>query len=164
MKLLQWDQDVVDMIVNPALMSNRLKDMGEPVIASQVVASTTEAMAVVRHVGFPVIVKSVAPRIEASRQLCEDEDELQRALAMGFKVSGTKQCIVEQSIVGYKELEFVAVRDQKDTALLVSGMENFDPVGIHSADSIVLPQRKRLRIKNTNSFAQRHLRSCASYI
>lgn len=136
-KLLQWDQDVVDMIVNPALMSNRLKDMGEPVIASQVVASTTEAMAVVRHVGFPVIVKSVAPRIEASRQLCEDEDELQRALAMGFKVSGTKQCIVEQSIVGYKELEFVAVRDQKDTALLVSGMENFDPVGIHSADSIV---------------------------
>ncbi|KLD59197.1 hypothetical protein WP50_20295, partial [Lactiplantibacillus plantarum] len=52
-------------------------------------------------------------------------------------VSGTKQCIVEQSIVGYKELEFVAVRDQKDTALLVSGMENFDPVGIHSADSIV---------------------------
>lgn len=136
-RLLQWDQDTVDMIVNPALMSNRLKAIGEPVIASQVVASEPEAFAVVRKVGFPVIVKSVAPRIEASRQLCEDEDDLERALKMGFKVSATKQCIVEQSIVGYKELEFVAVRDQKDTALLISGMENFDPVGIHSADSIV---------------------------
>ncbi|WP_047999689.1 ATP-grasp domain-containing protein [Lactiplantibacillus herbarum] len=136
-RLLQWDQNTVDMIVNPALMSNRLKAMHEPVISSQVVASEAEAMAVVRNVGFPVIVKSVAPRIEASRQLCEDEDDLQRALTMGFKVSGTKQCIVEQSIVGYKELEFVAVRDHKDTALLISGMENFDPVGIHSADSIV---------------------------
>ncbi|RRK10859.1 ATP-grasp domain-containing protein [Lactiplantibacillus garii] len=136
-RLLQWDQETIDMIVNPALMSNRLKALGEPVIASQVVASEPEAFAVVRKVGFPVIVKSVAPRIEASRQLCEDEDDLERALTMGFKVSATKQCIVEQSIVGYKELEFVGVRDQKDTALLISGMENFDPVGIHSADSII---------------------------
>lgn len=136
-RLLQWSQEVIDMIVNPALMSNRLKEIREPVIASQVVASSAEAFAVIRKVGFPVIVKSVAPRVEASRQLCEDEDDLEAALAMGFKVSATKQCIVEQSIVGYKELEFVAVRDPKDTALLISGMENFDPVGIHSADSIV---------------------------
>ncbi|ETY74333.1 carbamoyl-phosphate-synthetase [Lactiplantibacillus fabifermentans T30PCM01] len=136
-RLLQWDQDLIDLIVNPALMSNRLKDLGEPVIASQVVASEVEARAVVQKVGYPVIVKSVAPRIEASRQLCEDDDDLARALATGFKVSGTKQCIVEQSIGGYKELEFVGMRDAKDTALLIGGMENFDPVGIHSADSIV---------------------------
>ncbi|CAM3149811.1 ATP-grasp domain-containing protein [Lactiplantibacillus plajomi] len=136
-RLLQWDSEIIDMIVNPALMSNRLKAIGEPVIASQVVASDVEALAVVRSIGFPVIVKSVAPRIEASRQLCKDQEDLARALAMGFKVSATKQCIVEQSIVGCKELEFVGVRDKKDMALLISGMENFDPVGIHSADSIV---------------------------
>lgn len=136
-RLLQWDAQMIDLVVNPALMSNRLKDWSQPVIASQVVANQAEADQVVRSVGFPVIVKSVAPRIEASRQLCEDEDDFQRALAKGFKLSATKQCIVEQSIVGYKEIEFVGVRDHKGTALLVAGMENFDPVGIHSADSII---------------------------
>lgn len=157
-RLLQWDQDTVDMIVNPALMSNRLKAIGEPVIASQVVASEAEAFAVIRKVGFPVIVKSVAPRIEASRQLCEDETDLQRALAMGFKVSATKQCIVEQSIVGYKELEFVGVRDQKDTALLISGMENFDPVGIHSADSIVFAPTQTITDQEYQQFRTATLR------
>jgi len=137
LRLLQWDAEMIDLVVNPALMSNRLKDLSQPVIASQVVASQAEADQVVRSVGFPVIVKSVAPRIEASRQLCEDEADLERALSKGFKLSATKQCIVEQSIVGYKEIEFVGIRDPKGTALLVAGMENFDPVGIHSADSIV---------------------------
>lgn len=136
-RLLQWDAALIDLVVNPALMSNRLKDLSQPVIASQVVANQAEADQVVRTVGFPVIVKSVAPRIEASRRLCEDEEDFQRALANGFKLSATKQCIVEQSIVGYKEIEFIGVRDHKGTALLVAGMENFDPVGIHSADSIV---------------------------
>ncbi|WP_234002757.1 ATP-grasp domain-containing protein [Lactobacillus sp. CBA3605] len=136
-RLLQWDTETIDMVVNPALMSNRLRALGQPVIASQVVASQVEADQVVKAVGFPVIVKAVAPRIETSRQLCEDEDDLAVALSHGFKLSAVKQCIVEQSIVGYKELEFVGMRDVKDTALLVSGMENFDPVGIHSADSII---------------------------
>lgn len=157
-RLLQWNPDTVDMIVNPALMSNQLRAMSEPVIASQVVASEAEAMAVVRKVGFPVIVKSVAPRIEASRQLCEDENDLARALTMGFRVSGTKQCIVEQSIVGCKELEFVAVRDPKDTALLISGMENFDPVGIHSADSIVFAPTQTITDQEYQQFRAATLR------
>ncbi|MFD1420936.1 ATP-binding protein [Lactiplantibacillus songbeiensis] len=153
-QLLQWDAETIDMIVNPALMSNRLKSLGQPVIASQVVASQAEADEVMAHVGFPVIVKSVAPRIEASRQLCEDEEDFVRALTMGFKVSATKQCIVEQSIVGYKEIEFIGMRDAKGTALLISGMENFDPVGIHSADSIVFAPTQTITDQEYQQFRQ----------
>ncbi|VDG19575.1 ATP-grasp domain-containing protein [Lactiplantibacillus mudanjiangensis] len=153
-QLLQWDTDMIDLIVNPALMSNRLKALGQPVIASQVVASQAEADQVVSRVGFPVIVKSVAPRIEASRQLCEDEEDLARALEMGFKVSATKQCIVEQSIVGYKEIEFIGLRDCKGTSLLITGMENFDPVGIHSADSIVFVPTQTITDQEYQQFRQ----------
>jgi len=153
-QLLQWDAETIDMIVNPALMSNRLKALGQPEIASQVVASQAEADEVMAHVGFPVIVKSVAPRIEASRQLCEDEEDFVRALTMGFKVSATKQCIVEQSIVGYKEIEFIGMRDAKGTALLISGMENFDPVGIHSADSIVFAPTQTITDQEYQQFRQ----------
>ena len=153
-QLLQWNADTIDMIVNPALMSNRLKALGQPVIASQVVASQAEADEVITHVGFPVIVKAVAPRIEASRQLCEDEADFVQALTMGFKVSATKQCIVEQSIVGYKEIEFVGLRDAKGTALLISGMENFDPVGIHSADSIVFAPTQTITDQEYQQFRQ----------
>ncbi|MFC6181224.1 ATP-binding protein [Lactiplantibacillus daowaiensis] len=157
-RLLQWDADMIDLIINPALMSNRLKALGQPVIASQVVASQAEADQVISHVGFPVIVKSVAPRIEASRQLCEDEDDLAQALEMGFKVSATKQCIVEQSIVGYKEIEFVGLRDCKGTALLIAGMENFDPVGIHSADSIVFAPTQTITDQEYQQFRQATLK------
>ncbi|MGV0167429.1 ATP-grasp domain-containing protein [Furfurilactobacillus sp. WILCCON 0119] len=126
----------VRLINNPALMNQALKELGQPVIASQVASTVTEAFDIARQIGFPVIVKSVAPRGEGDRALAENADQLDAALDAAFERSRTRQVIVDQSIVGLKEVSFEVLRDVRGTELLLGAMEDMDPVGIHAADSI----------------------------
>ncbi|KRL57260.1 ATP-binding protein [Furfurilactobacillus rossiae] len=126
----------VRLINNPALMNQTLRDLGEPVITSQVASTTSDAFDIARQVGFPVIVKSVAPRGEGDRVLAENADQLDAALSAAFERSRTRQVIVDQSIVGLKEVSFEVLRDARGTELLLGAMEDMDPVGIHAADSI----------------------------
>ncbi|GAK47862.1 Carbamoylphosphate synthase large subunit [Secundilactobacillus oryzae JCM 18671] len=123
-------------VSNPALMQQFLNRINQPVIRSKVVQDFDEAFDVVREIGYPVIVKSVSPRGDANRKLCENESDLDDALETGFEESRVHQAVIEQSIVGNKEIEMVAIRDSSGTGVLISGIENMDPIGIHSGDSI----------------------------
>lgn len=124
-------------ISNPALTQQFLTQINQPVIRSQVVKDFDDAFDVLRDIGYPVIIKSVSPWGDANRQLCENEDQLDSALESGFEQSRIHQCVIEQSVVGNKEIEMVAIRDKSGTKLLISGIENMDPIGIHSGDSIM---------------------------
>ncbi|GEK27726.1 ATP-binding protein [Furfurilactobacillus siliginis] len=126
----------VRLINNPALMNQTLRELNEPVIQSQVASSTSAAFDLAREIGFPVIVKSVAPRGEGDRVLAESADQLDDALTEAFARSRTNQVIVDQSIVGLKEVSFEVLRDARGTELLLGALEDMDPVGIHAADSI----------------------------
>lgn len=128
----------VRLINNPSLMNQALRDLGEPVIQSQVASDTSAAFDFARQVGFPVIVKSVAPKGEGDRVLAETADQLDGALTAAFDRSRTKQVIIDQSIVGLKEVSFEVMRDIRGTELLLGATEDMDPVGIHAADSIEL--------------------------
>ncbi|MCH4123371.1 MAG: ATP-grasp domain-containing protein [Levilactobacillus sp.] len=125
-------------INNPAALNTTLKEIHEPVIEAQIVATVDEAMGLVDTIGFPLIVKPVAPRLDTNRTICENVDDMVTALNQGFQQSRFDQCTLERSVVGYKEIEMVAVRDGAGTAVLISGLENVDPIGIHSGDSIVV--------------------------
>ncbi|MTV81158.1 carbamoyl phosphate synthase [Secundilactobacillus folii] len=125
-------------INNPDRLNSVLKHVGVPIIASETVGTLDEAVNVAASIGYPVIVKPIAPRIDTNRILCESEAELISAVTRGFSWSRFKQCVIEQSIVGYKEVELVSVRDAMGTQVLIAGLENIDPIGIHSGDSMVV--------------------------
>ncbi|AKP65793.1 carbamoylphosphate synthase large subunit [Levilactobacillus koreensis JCM 16448] len=125
-------------INNPAALNATLKAIHEPVIEAQIVDTTDEAMGLVESIGFPLIVKPVSPRVDTNRTVCENVDEMLNALNQGFQQSRFDQCTLERSVVGYKEVEMVAIRDVADTKVLLCGLENVDTIGIHSGDSIVV--------------------------
>lgn len=125
-------------INNPDRLNRILSEAGAPVIATETVGTLDEAVNVAAQIGYPVIVKPIAPRIDTNRILCDNEAELISAVTRGFAWSRFKQCVIEQSIVGYKEVELVSIRDVMGTQVLVAGLENIDPIGIHSGDSMVV--------------------------
>lgn len=125
-------------------LRDTLTEINERVIASKIVADDDEAMDFVREVGFPVIVKPMSSSHDTSRFICNNTDELEDALDVSFKRTYIKRCSIEQSIVGYKEIEMVGIRDESGNKLLVSGMEDMDPIGIHSGDSIIFAPTQTL--------------------
>ncbi|HIW72502.1 MAG TPA: carbamoyl phosphate synthase [Candidatus Levilactobacillus faecigallinarum] len=125
-------------INNPADLNATLREINEPVIEAQVVQTDDEALGLVEAIGFPLIVKPVAPRVDTNRTICENVDDMLAALNQGFQQSRFDQCTLERSVVGYKEIEMVALRDVADTKILISGLEDVDPIGIHSGDSIAV--------------------------
>ncbi|MDT6980690.1 carbamoyl phosphate synthase [Levilactobacillus zymae] len=136
--VLGMPTSTLEQINNPAALNATLKEIHEPVIEAQVVQTEDEALGLVEAIGFPLIVKPVAPRVDTNRTICENVDDMLTALSQGFQQSRFDQCTLERSVVGYKEIEMVAIRDRVDTELLISGLENIDPIGIHSGDSIVV--------------------------
>ncbi|WP_258430194.1 ATP-binding protein [Lentilactobacillus kisonensis] len=124
-------------VIDNQKLRELLTEINERVIASRIVADDNEAMDFVREVGFPVIVKPISASHDTSRFICNNTDELEDALDVSFKRTYIKRCSIEQSIVGYKEIEMVGVRDVNGNKMLVSGLEDMDPIGIHSGDSII---------------------------
>ncbi|MGY5339872.1 carbamoyl phosphate synthase preATP-grasp domain-containing protein [Levilactobacillus spicheri] len=137
-RLLGMPATTLRQINNPAALNATLKDIHEPVIEAQVVQTADEALGLVEAIGFPLIVKPVAPRVDTNRTICENVDEMLTALNQGFQQSRFDQCTLERSVVGYKEIEMVALRDVADTEILIGGLEDVDPIGIHSGDSIAV--------------------------
>ena len=76
--------------------------------------------------------------------MCDNEEELREIAENGLKLSPVTQCLIERSIAGFKEIEYEVMRDAADNALVVCNMENFDPVGIHTGDSIVFAPTQTL--------------------
>lgn len=112
--------------------------LGEPVPESSIVTSVTQALVFAEKNGYPVMVRPAYTLGGTGGGICKDEAELIRTVKSGITLSAADQCLLEQSIAGYKEIEFEVVRDKKNQSVIVCGMENVDPVGIHTGDSIVV--------------------------
>ncbi|QBK25575.1 carbamoyl-phosphate synthase large subunit [Ureibacillus thermophilus] len=113
-------------------------ELGAPVPESDIVHSVAEAKAFVEKIGYPVIVRPAFTLGGTGGGICNNEQELEEIVSSGLKYSPVKQCLLEKSIAGYKEIEFEVMRDSKNNAIVVCSMENVDPVGIHTGDSIVV--------------------------
>ncbi|WP_283678724.1 ATP-grasp domain-containing protein [Lentilactobacillus sp. Marseille-Q4993] len=136
-------QELTKIIDNQKLRDS-LTEIGEKTIASVIIANEEEAMDFVREVGFPVIVKPISSSHDTSRFICNNPDELDDAIEASLKRTYINRCSIEQSIVGYKEIEMVGVRDSLGNKMLVSGLEDMDPIGIHSGDSIIFAPTQTL--------------------
>lgn len=111
--------------------------LGEPTPASLTVHTYKEAEVFVAEVGFPVIIRPAFTMGGSGGGIAHNIEELNKIVTRGLKVSPATEVLIEQSIFGYKEIEFEVMRDADDSTLVVCNMENFDPVGVHTGDSIV---------------------------
>ncbi|MCA1030005.1 carbamoyl-phosphate synthase large subunit [Bacillus timonensis] len=138
------------------LFRTLMNELGEPVPESEIVHSLGEAMEFVKAVGYPVIVRPAYTLGGTGGGICEDEEEFIEIVKSGLKNSPVTQCLIEKSIAGFKEIEYEVMRDSNDNAIVVCNMENVDPVGIHTGDSIVvapsqtLSDREYQMLRNTS--------------
>ena len=133
-----------------------MQELGEPVPASLTVSTVEQALAYAKTVGYPVIVRPAFTMGGTGGGLANNEAELTEIAKNGLELSPATQCLIEKSIAGYKEIEFEVMRDAADNTMVVCCMENFDPVGIHTGDSIVFAPSQTLADRE-----YQRLRDCA---
>ncbi|MGE7217045.1 carbamoyl phosphate synthase large subunit [Priestia koreensis] len=121
-----------------------MKELNEPVPESEVVTQINEALAFAEQVGFPVIVRPAYTLGGTGGGIASNVEELQTLAASGLRESAIHECLIEKSIAGFKEVEYEVMRDQNDTCITICNMENIDPVGIHTGDSIVVAPSQTL--------------------
>ncbi|SET84663.1 carbamoyl-phosphate synthase large subunit [Salinibacillus kushneri] len=114
-----------------------MKEMGEPVPESTIVSNEEQALSFARQIGYPVIVRPAYTLGGTGGGMCDNEESLLEIIRHGLMTSPVHQCLIEKSIAGFKEIEYEVMRDCHDHAIVVCNMENVDPVGIHTGDSIV---------------------------
>ena len=113
-------------------------DLGEPVLPSEVVNSIEEAVEVAKKIGYPLVLRPAFTLGGTGGGFVDNEAELRELMRNALVLSPVHQVLVEKSIKGYKEIEYEVMRDSNDTAITICNMENVDPVGVHTGDSIVV--------------------------
>ncbi|MFD2628317.1 carbamoyl-phosphate synthase large subunit [Oceanobacillus kapialis] len=121
-----------------------MKKLGEPVPDSMIVNTVDQACEFAVEIGFPLIVRPAYTLGGAGGGMCYSMEELKEIARNGLALSPVSQCLVEKNIAGYKEIEYEVMRDKNDQAIVVCNMENVDPVGIHTGDSIVVAPSQTL--------------------
>ena len=120
------------------LFKEMCQTIGEPVIPSEITYSIEEAKAAADRIGYPVVLRPAFTLGGTGGGFAYSEEELIEIGLNAFKLSPVHQVLVEKSVKGYKEIEFEVMRDSNDHAITICGMENIDPVGVHTGDSIVV--------------------------
>ncbi|MCE5342300.1 MAG: carbamoyl-phosphate synthase large subunit, partial [Eubacteriales bacterium] len=112
--------------------------LGEPVLRSKIATTIAEGMAAALEIGYPVVLRPAFTLGGTGGGFADNEQELAPMMEHALRLSPVHQVLVEKSIKGYKEIEYEVMRDRNDTAIAVCNMENVDPVGVHTGDSIVV--------------------------
>ncbi|MFA1818637.1 carbamoyl-phosphate synthase large subunit [Virgibacillus oceani] len=135
-----------------------MQEIGEPVPDSQIVTTVDEAIDFAGKIGFPLIVRPAYTLGGTGGGMCYTETELREITSNGLSLSPVNQCLVEKNIAGYKEIEYEVMRDKNDQAIVVCNMENVDPVGIHTGDSIVVAPSQTLSDREYQSLRNASLK------
>ena len=114
------------------------QSIGEPTIPSEITYNLDEAKAAAERIGYPVVLRPAFTLGGTGGGFANNEAELVEIGTNAFKLSPVHQVLIEKSVKGYKEIEFEVMRDGEDNAITICGMENIDPVGVHTGDSLVV--------------------------
>ena len=137
-RLLGTSSESIDRAEDRELFKEMCQSIGEPVIPSEITYNLDEAKAAAAHIGYPVVLRPAFTLSGTGGGFADNEDELVAIGTNAFRLSPVHQVLIEKSVRGYKEIEFEVMRDSNDTAITICGMENVDPVGVHTGDSIVV--------------------------
>ena len=124
-----------------------MEKIGEPIAASEVVETVEDAVAFTNTIGYPVVIRPAYTLGGSGGGIAENEEELREICANGLRLSRVGQCLIERCIAGWKEIEYEVMRDGSGNCITVCNMENLDPVGVHTGDSIVVAPSQTLSDK-----------------
>ncbi len=137
-ELLGTSSESIERAEDRELFKQLCQDIGEPTIPSEITYNLEEAKAAAKRIGYPVVLRPAFTLGGTGGGFAYNEEELVEIGTNGFKLSPVHQVLIEKSVKGYKEIEFEVMRDSADHAITICGMENIDPVGVHTGDSIVV--------------------------
>lgn len=143
-ELLGTKLSAIDQAEDRDLFKQLMEELNQPIPESVIVTTVEEAVDFANEIGYPIIVRPAFTLGGTGGGMCDNEAELRHIAENGLKLSPVTQCLIERSIAGFKEIEYEVMRDSADNAIVVCNMENFDPVGIHTGDSIVFAPSQTL--------------------
>lgn len=152
-KLLGANPETIDKAEDRQLFKDMLAEIGEPVIPSKVVTNIVDALEFAEEIGYPVIVRPAYTLGGTGGGIVSRKEDLMTIGENGLKLSPITQILIEKCITGWKEIEFEIIRDSADNTIVVCSMENLDPVGVHTGDSIVVAPAVTLSHKEYNMLA-----------
>ena len=137
-KLLGTSSASIERAEDREMFKELCQSIGEPVIPSEITYSIEEAKEAAKRIGYPVVLRPAFTLGGTGGGFAYSEEELVEVGLNAFKLSPVHQVLIEKSVKGYKEIEFEVMRDSTDHAITICGMENIDPVGVHTGDSLVV--------------------------
>lgn len=165
-EILGTDLKAINKAEDRELFRDLMNEIHEPVPESDIVHTVEEAVHFANSIGYPVVVRPAYTLGGTGGGFADNEEELRDIAANGLKISPVHQCLIERSIAGFKEIEYEVMRDANDNAIVVCNMENIDPVGIHTGDSMVvapvqtLSDREHQMLRNASLKIIRALKIC----
>ena len=137
-KVLGSDVQTIKDVEDRDLFANLMDEIGEKIPKCQAVESVDAALEAVKEIGYPVIVRPAFTLGGTGGGIAHNEEELIEIANHGLDMSFINQVLIDESVLGWKEIEFEVMRDKEDTCIIVCTMENIDPMGIHTGDSVVV--------------------------
>ncbi|SCY65292.1 carbamoyl-phosphate synthase (glutamine-hydrolyzing) large subunit [Alkaliphilus peptidifermentans] len=144
-KLLGTSVDTIKKAEDRLLFKQTMEEIHQPIPASTIVETLEEAQSFAKSVGFPLIIRPAYTLGGTGGGIANNEDEFMDITARGLRLSRIGQVLIEQSVANWKEIEYEVMRDKNDNCIIICNMENFDPVGVHTGDSIVVAPSQTLR-------------------
>ncbi len=146
-EILGTSFESIEMAEDRELFKKLCQSIGEPVLPSMIANSIDEAAAGADEIGYPVVLRPAFTLGGTGGGFADTEEQLREMMRLALALSPVHQVLIEKSIKGYKEIEYEVIRDSNDTAIAVCNMENIDPVGVHTGDSIVVAPSQTLTNK-----------------
>jgi carbamoyl-phosphate synthase large subunit len=146
-ELLGTSSESIDMAEDREKFKELCQSLGEPVLPSEITHSIEEAVQAANDIGYPVVLRPAFTLGGTGGGFADNESELRDIMKNALKLSPVHQVLVEKSIKGYKEIEYEVMRDKNDTVITICNMENIDPVGVHTGDSVVICPSQTLTSK-----------------
>ncbi|GIQ67929.1 carbamoyl-phosphate synthase large subunit [Xylanibacillus composti] len=143
-KLLGTQLDAIEKAEDRDLFRDLMNELNQPIPESTIVTTVPEAVEFAREIGYPIIIRPAYTLGGTGGGIAQNEEELIEFVSSGIRYSPIGQCLVEKSIAGMKEIEYEVMRDANDNCIVVCNMENIDPVGVHTGDSIVVAPSQTL--------------------
>ena len=137
-QLIAASRAAIDMAEDRELFRNAMREIGLECPKSQIARSLEEANAIAAENGYPVVIRPSFTMGGTGGGIAYNREELEAIVARGLEASPTGEVLIEESVIGWKEFEMEVVRDHKDNCIIVCSIENFDPMGVHTGDSITV--------------------------
>ena len=137
-ELLGTSKESIEKAEDRELFKEMCEEINEPVIPSEITYSVEEAIKAANEIGYPVVLRPAFTLGGTGGGFADNEEQLKSLAPNAFSMSPVNQVLIEKSVKGYKEIEFEVMRDSKDKVVTICTMENVDPVGVHTGDSIVV--------------------------